>query len=287
MVLTNEPPAASCGASKYSENPKRSKLREYDPERFTPLSRRNLLWHSACGLIRGGGRLFSPHSPPAVTTIRHGARMNGSIDMNVKWIRGWLLLTLEMLVLLSAGTGIAGEANDQLKQSVDKVLAILNDPTLKGTGNSQERRQKIKEVIYARFDFNEMAKRSLGPQWQKRSPEEQKEFVQLFTSLLEYSYIENIESYNGEKIRFLNQRQDKDFAEVNTKLINNKGQEFSLDYRLKNENGDWKVIDVVIENISLVNNYRAQFNRLLAKSSFAELLDTMKQKKLSVPGAKS
>ena len=213
--------------------------------------------------------------------------MNGSIDMNVKWIRGWLLLTLEMLVLLSAGTGIAGEANDQLKQSVDKVLAILNDPTLKGTGNSQERRQKVKEVIYARFDFNEMAKRSLGPQWQKRSPEEQKEFVELFTSLLEYSYIENIDSYNGEKIRFVNQRQDKDFAEVNTKLINNKGQEFSLDYRLKNENGDWKVIDVVIENISLVNNYRAQFNRLLGKSSFAELLDTMKQKKLSVPGAKS
>jgi phospholipid transport system substrate-binding protein len=207
--------------------------------------------------------------------------------MNVKWIRGWLLLTLEMLVLLSAGTGIAGEANDQLKQSVDKVLAILNDPTLKGTGNSQERRQKVKEVIYARFDFNEMAKRSLGPQWQKRSPEEQKEFVELFTSLLEYSYIENIDSYNGEKIRFVNQRQDKDFAEVNTKLINNKGQEFSLDYRLKNENGDWKVIDVVIENISLVNNYRAQFNRLLGKSSFAELLDTMKQKKLSVPGAKS
>jgi len=232
--------------------------------------------------------LFAPHSPPAVTTtIRHAARMNGSIDMNVKWIRGWLLLTLEMLVLLSAGTGIAGEANDQLKQSVDKVLAILNDPTLKGTGNSQERRQKVKEVIYARFDFNEMAKRSLGPQWQKRSPEEQKEFVELFTSLLEYSYIENIDSYNGEKIRFVNQRQDKDFAEVNTKLINNKGQEFSLDYRLQNTNGDWKVIDVVIENISLVNNYRAQFNRLLGKSSFAELLDTMKQKKLSVPGAKS
>jgi phospholipid transport system substrate-binding protein len=85
----------------------------------------------------------------------------------------------------------------------------------------------------------------------------------------------------------LNERQDQDFAEVNTKVINNKGQEFSLDYRLQNANGDWKVIDVVIENISLVNNYRAQFNRLLAKSSFAELLETMKQKKLSVPGAKS
>jgi phospholipid transport system substrate-binding protein len=213
--------------------------------------------------------------------------MNRSIDMNVKWIRGWLSLALGILVLLSAGPVVAGEANDQLKQSVDKVLAILNDPTLKGMGNSQERRQKLKEVVYSRFDFNEMAKRALGSQWQKRSPEEQKEFVQLFTSLLEHAYLENIESYNGEKIRFLNERQDKDFAEVNTKIINSKGQEFSLDYRLQNVNGDWKVIDVVIENISLVNNYRAQFNRLLAKSSFAELIETMKQKKLSVPGAKS
>ena len=221
------------------------------------------------------------------TTISHTAGMNRSIDMNVKWIRGWLSLALGILVLLSAGPVVAGEANDQLKQSVDKVLAILNDPTLKGMGNSQERRQKLKEVVYSRFDFNEMAKRALGSQWQKRSPEEQKEFVQLFTSLLEHAYLDNIESYNGEKIRFLNERQDKNFAEVNTKIINNKGQEFSLDYRLQNVNGDWKVIDVVIENISLVNNYRAQFNRLLAKSSFAELIETMKQKKLSVPGAKS
>ena len=207
--------------------------------------------------------------------------------MNAKWIRGWISLALGIVVLLSAAPGVAGEANDQLKQSVDKVLAILNDPTLKGTGNSQERRQKVKEIIYSRFDFDEMAKRSLGPQWQKRSPDEQKQFVELFTSLLEHTYLDNIESYNGEKIRFLNERQDKDFAEVNTKIINSKGQEFSLDYRLQNANGDWKVIDVVIENISVVNNYRAQFNRLLAKSSFAELLETMKQKKLSRPGAKS
>ena len=196
--------------------------------------------------------------------------------MNVKWIRGWLSLALGILVLLSAGPVVAGEANDQLKQSVDKVLAILNDPTLKGMGNSQERRQKLKEVVYSRFDFNEMAKRSLGPQWQKRSPEEQKEFVQLFTSLLEYAYLENIESYNGEKIRFLNERQDKDFAEVNTKVINSKGQEFSLDYRLQNVNGDWKVIDVVIENISLVNNYRSQFNQIITSSSYNELIRKMK-----------
>jgi phospholipid transport system substrate-binding protein len=207
--------------------------------------------------------------------------------MNAKSIRGCLALALGILVLLRADPGVAGQATDQLKQSVDKVLAILNDPTLKGTAKAQERRQKVKEIIYSRFDFDEMAKRSLGPQWQKRSPEEQKEFVQLFTGLLEHVYLDNIESYSGEKVRFLNERQDKDFAQVDTKIINNKGEEFSLDYRLQNVNGDWKVIDVVIENISLVNNYRAQFSRVLAKSSYAELLEIMKQKKLSAPGPKS
>jgi phospholipid transport system substrate-binding protein len=207
--------------------------------------------------------------------------------MNIQWRHRRLLLALGIVVLLRADLGFAGEATDQLKQSVDKVLAILNDPTLKGQAKAQERRQKVKEVIYSRFDFNEMAKRSLGPQWQKRSPEEQKEFVQLFTSLLEGAYLDTLESYNGEKVRFLNERQDKDFAEVSTKLMDNKGAEFSLDYRLQKTNGDWKVIDVVVENISLVNNYRAQFSRVLAKSSYAELLETMKQKKLSGPGAKS
>lgn len=206
--------------------------------------------------------------------------------MNIKWIHVWLLLAVGIFLLLHT-QGVAGQATDQLKQSVDRVLAILNDPTLKGTAKTQERRQKVKEIIYSTFDFNEMAKRSMGPHWQKRTPEEQKEFVRLFTVLLEDAYLETLESYSGEKIRFVNERQDKNFAEVNSKLIDNKGTEFSIDYRLQNTNGDWKVVDVVIENVSLVNNYRAQFNRVLAKSSYADLLETMKQKKLSGPKAKN
>jgi phospholipid transport system substrate-binding protein len=212
--------------------------------------------------------------------------MSGSMQMNTKRVRGWLLLAAGMLILLGAGPGVAGQATDQLKQTVDQVLAILNDPTLKGTTKAQERRQQLKEIISSRFDFSEMARRSLGPHWQKRSPEERKEFVQLFTGLLEDAYLDNIESYNGEKVRFVNEREDEDFAEVNTKIINNKGKEIAVDYRLRNVRGDWKVFDVVIEDISLVNNYRAQFNRVLARSSYAELIEIMKQKKLSAPGAK-
>jgi phospholipid transport system substrate-binding protein len=209
------------------------------------------------------------------------------MHMKVKRVRRWLSLAAGMLMLLSAGPGVAGQAADQLKQTVNQVLGILNDPTLKETAKAQERRQHLKEIISSRFDFSEMAKRSLGPHWQKRTPEEQKEFVQLFTGLLEQAYLDNIQSYNGEKVRFVNERQDQDLAEISTKIINNKGEEAALNYRLRNTNGDWKVFDVAIEDISLVNNYRAQFNRVLARSSYAELLEIMKQKKLSAPGAKS
>jgi phospholipid transport system substrate-binding protein len=128
-----------------------------------------------------------------------------------------------------------------------------------------------------------MAKRSLGSQWQNRTPEEQREFTKAFTRLLENSYLDQIESYNGEKFRYLREKQDKDAAEVETKVVNKKSEEFAINYRLRQAEGEWKVYDVVIENISLVNNYRAQFSRVLTKSSFEELLRTMNQKNLATP----
>lgn len=192
-----------------------------------------------------------------------------------------------MTLLLHPSFAAAGPAADQLKHTVDAVLGILNDPALKGDAKTRERRQKLREIIYSRFDFAEMAKRSLGAQWQKRSPAEQKEFVQVFTDLLEGAYLDNLESYSGEKVRFLKDRQEQDHAEVSTKIVNKKGEEFVVGYRLHEVNGDWKVLDVIIEDISLVNNYRSQFNRVLARSSYADLIETMRQKKLSAPGAKS
>jgi phospholipid transport system substrate-binding protein len=172
-------------------------------------------------------------------------------------------------------------------QSVQKIQAILSDPSLKGEAKARERRQKLREAIRERFDFDEMAKRSLGPEWQKHSPEEQKEFARSFTALLEAAYFGQLESYNGEKVLLVNERQDKDFAEVSTKVINNKGEEFSMNYRLLDATGNWKIFDVVVENVSLVNNFRSQFNRVLARSSYADLLQTINQKKVSAPGAKN
>ena len=190
---------------------------------------------------------------------------------------------LAILLLVQPVWVAAGVPGDQVRQSVDKLLAILKDPQLKGESKKNERRDKLKEVIYQRFDFTEMARRSLGSEWRRRSPEEQREFVKLFTGLLERAYLDNIESYNGEKFRYLKEQEDNNHAQVDTKIVGNKGQEFSVNYRLHNRNGDWKVYDVVIEDISLINNYRSQFNRMLATSSYEELVNRMKGKTLSAP----
>lgn len=203
------------------------------------------------------------------------------------WHHGWSIFALIIVLFTQAQSVRAGVATDQLKQSVEKVQSILSDRSLKGDAKAQERRQKLREVMNSMFDFEEMAKRSLGPEWQKHSPEEQQEFVRAFTTLLEGAYFDKLESYNGEKVRFVNERQDKDIVEVNTRITNNKGEDFSVNYRLHDVNGEWKVFDVVIENISLVNNYRSQFNRVLAKSSYADLVQAMNQKKFAAPTAKN
>jgi len=194
---------------------------------------------------------------------------------------------LAILLLVQPVWVAAGVPGDQVHQTTDKLLAILKDPQLKGESKKNERRDKLKELIYQRFDFTEMARRSLGSEWRRRSPEEQKEFVKLFTGLLERTYLDNIESYNGEKFQYLKEQEDNNHAQVDTKIIDNKGQEVSVNYRLHKVNGDWKVYDVVIAEISLVNNYRSQFNRVLAKSSYEELVNRMKGKTFSAAATES
>jgi phospholipid transport system substrate-binding protein len=193
-------------------------------------------------------------------------------------MKGMAVFGLGVFLFMQPASVAAGAPGDQVRQSVDKLLAILADPRLKQEGKKNERREELKKVIYQRFDFTEMARRSLGPEWRRHTPEEQKEFVKLFTDLLERAYLEQIESYNGEKVQYLSEREDHSYAEVQTKLVNNKGQDFSVNYRLRNVNGDWKVYDVVSEDISVVNNYRAQFSRVLASSSYQDLVHRMKEK---------
>ncbi len=172
----------------------------------------------------------------------------------------------------------AGEPGKLLMETIDKGFAILKDPSLKGDEKTQERRQKLWEEISPIFNFEEMSKRALGQHWKSRTPEEKKEFVELFTNIMKDAYIGKTDTYSGEKVVIISEKQDKKYATVQTKIITNKGTEISVDYNMLNNPGGWTIYDVIIEGVSLVNNYRSQFNNILIKSSYKELIQKIKAK---------
>ena len=180
--------------------------------------------------------------------------------------------------LVQTNDSRAGVPTDQIRATVGRVLIILNDRKLNSDGAKEARRSELSKAIFPRFDFEEMAKRSLGSEWRRRAPAEQEEFIRLFTELLKDSYVDSIESYRGNKVVYRRESQDGDYADVGTKIINERGDEFTIDYRLNLEGNEWKVYDVIIENISIVNNYRSQSRRILGRSSFAELLKAIRDK---------
>ena len=180
----------------------------------------------------------------------------------------------------------AGAPTDQIRTTVDKALNVLRSPGLKSEAKKKERRDQLRQVIASRFDFAEMARRALGSQWRRLTPQEREEFVRLFTDLLERAYLDRIESYGDEKLTYSRENLDGNYAEVESRIVTHRGEEFSLNYRAHLVNGEWKVYDVVVENISLVNNYRSQFNRIITNSSYEELIRRMKEKQIELKDAK-
>ena len=180
---------------------------------------------------------------------------------------------------LSPAHATAGLPTDQIKSTVDKALVVLKDPRLKPASKTKERRDQLKQILFARFDFSEMARRALGANWRRRTAKEQDEFVRLFTDLLERAYADTIESYSGEeKILYVGERLDGGYADVSSKILTNRGEEVSLNYRAHFVGGEWRVYDVIVENISMVNNYRSQFNRVITNASYEELLRRLRDK---------
>jgi phospholipid transport system substrate-binding protein len=187
---------------------------------------------------------------------------------------GFLLLILALLSVEAR----AGVPTDQIKTTVDKALTVLRDPTLKPPAKVKDRRDQLRQILFARFDFTEMARRALGANWRRRTPQEQEEFVHLFTDVLERAYADIIESYSDEKILYVNERIDGTFGDVGSKIVTAKGAEYSINYKVHLVSNEWKVYDVVAENVSLVNNYRSQFNRVISHSSYEDLVNRLKSK---------
>jgi len=174
----------------------------------------------------------------------------------------------------------AGEPTDQVKQTVDAVINILNNKELKKPENRAERQKKIRETIEKSFDFEEMAKRSLALHWKKRTPQEQKEFTSLFSDLLEDTYIRKIERYEDEKVIYTAEKTEGSYATVRTRIVTTKGIEIPVDYKIFKKDQKWEVYDIFVEGVSLVNNYRSQFNEIIRAGSYEELVQKLKKKVL-------
>jgi phospholipid transport system substrate-binding protein len=172
----------------------------------------------------------------------------------------------------------AGEPLEAVRAAIDKAVQILKDPRLQAKDRKRERIDRLREVLTPIFDYDEMSKRALGAHWRRRTPAEQEEFVVLFRDFLERTYADKIDLYGGEKVLFGRETIDADFAQVETTIISPKGEEIAVVYKLRRGNGKWKVYDAVVENISLINNYRSQFDRVISTASYEELVKRLREK---------
>lgn len=178
---------------------------------------------------------------------------------------------VSVLVLGAEANVCAGAPTDTVRDYTDAVVKVLEDPALKAEDRRAERRAAVRKIAIDIFDVQETARRALGPHWQRRTPEEREEFVQLFAELLERTYINKIDLFGGEKLRFTEEKLDGEHAIVRAKVITKQGTEVPVEARLLNRTGRWQIYDIVIENISLIGNYRSQFDRIIRSSSYGEL----------------
>lgn len=173
-------------------------------------------------------------------------------------------------VLTLTTIAAAAEPTDALKARIDRVLRLLDAPG--------DQRAEIRKVAEDIFDFQEMSRRALGPHWNARSPQERREFVGLFTDLLERSYLARVESGRGGKVFYTGETVSGDEATVRTRIVTQQRAEIPVDYRMQRKDGRWQIYDVNIEGISLINNYRSQFNAVIQSGSYAALAERLRSK---------
>ena len=181
-----------------------------------------------------------------------------------------------VLVVALAAPALAGAPTDQLKQRVDEVIRVLSDPSLKD--KTDERRAAVRKISEGVFDYQDTARRSLGQHWNERTPEEQREFVKMFGDLLERAYFSKIDRYQGEKVRYGAETIDGDEAQVKTTITTNTGSDVPVDYRMHRVDDRWLVYDVTIEGVSMVSNYRSQFNKIVRTESYQALVQRLRAK---------
>jgi phospholipid transport system substrate-binding protein len=190
-----------------------------------------------------------------------------------------VLSGIGVVLVLAVGVApmAAGTATAAIKTTIKQMFVILNDEELKAPGRAEERHQQLEKVIGNRIAYDEMAKRSLGPQWAQLNEEERQEFVRLYAQLLRDTYSSRFDRYSDEKVEFLQETLQGDYAEVRTRLTSSKFT-LDVDYRMLQRAGDWRVYDIVVDGISLVHSYREQFTKIIRTYSYEELVTKLRQK---------
>src|SRR5580765_521545 len=184
-------------------------------------------------------------------------------------------LIVSVLFLMFAPNAAAETAKEQLQGSMDRVIEVLR--TIRSPEDIERNRNSLREILLVRFDFAAMAKESLGTLWNDLKGK-QKEFVSVFTDFVEHSYMSTLGSYRGEKIVYDHDRSDRESAEVDTRVVGGEGNPIKIEYKLHRTDGQWMVYDAVIDDVSLVGNYRSQFARILHRASLEELIQTLHAK---------
>lgn len=195
----------------------------------------------------------------------------------------WALLLV--LALSLAPDAWAGAPSDEFRDGVDRVFTILRDPELKGDAKASRRWAALAKVSEQIFDFGETAKRSLGQHWDARTPAERVEYVRLFTDLIQRSYVSRVDRYGAEKMVFRGDTIDGDQAVVRTALLLNDGNQLALDYKMHHTSDRWQVYDINIDGVSLVANYRTQFNKVIRSESYEALIARLKSNRVDSPAA--
>jgi phospholipid transport system substrate-binding protein len=190
----------------------------------------------------------------------------------MSWRR--LIPLLAVLLVAPGPPAWAGPATDQLRVYTDQVLKILQNPSM----TLPERREAVRHLAEEVFDVNETAQRALGQHWQQRTPAEREEFVKLFANLLEQTYISRIDEFGGEKLTYVSEQIDGDRGVVRARITTKNGTEVPVESRVLLKGNRWLIYDILIENLSLISNYRSQFDRVIRTASYEELVKRLQTK---------
>jgi phospholipid transport system substrate-binding protein len=189
--------------------------------------------------------------------------------MRLKYINQ--LIASAVLLFISVSPGIAGEPTDRIRQSTDKLLAIATNAELNAPEKKEERDRAIRSAVDEVFNWEAFSQRALGRHWKKLTAEDKEEFINIFGELLEHTYMDKTRQYSGEKVEYLEEEIDGKFGVVKALVITKDKKEVAVDYSIENREGEWFVYDLNVEGVSLVNNYRVQFNSIIMRSSYDEL----------------